>query len=83
MFTGFLFIYLFIFEFNSIQFKIYFILFIIYFVSYLTMKKQHNLEAYDLLAYASPEFMSDYAEEVRALTCFTDYDLRNTASIFV
>lgn len=51
--------------------------------TYLLMRRQNNLEANDLLAYAGPDFIHDYTEEVNALSLFTDYEVRLSVTIFV
>jgi transcription initiation factor TFIID subunit 5 len=52
--------------------------------SYLLLRKHGlNNEANELFNYASPDFISDYAEEIHSLSIFTSHELRFTAAIFV
>jgi hypothetical protein len=51
--------------------------------SYLFLRKQNNPTANELLAFVTPDFIHDYSEEIHALSLFTDYELRLSATIFV
>jgi transcription initiation factor TFIID subunit 5 len=52
--------------------------------SYLLLRKHGmNIEANELLNYATPDFISDYSEEIHSLSIYTSYELRFTVAIFV